>query len=130
MDIKEYLQDYATQRAIIGMFEDTKAAALDNLNSLPAKALYNTNSPSEYELAHTLQKTIKECEVRTQQARQKCEKIQAAIKAVADPRQRQILEMRYLQEPPETWEHIAEKLNHSFEYCHNLHRQALENIRI
>lgn len=130
MDNKMYLQDYATQRAIIRMYQDTKAAALEELNSLPAKALYNTKSPSEYELAHTLQRTIKECDARTQKARQTCEAIQEAINAVADPRQRRILEMRYLKEPPETWERIAEKLNYSFEYCHNLHRQALENIRI
>lgn len=128
MDNKKYLQDYARQKFICIAWEDTKAAALKELDSLPPKAFYNNASQAERNLIRTLRQTIAACETRSAEARRKCEEIRAAVDGVQDLRQRAILQMRYLQDPPETWERIADKLGYTFEHCHNLHRQALENI--
>lgn len=129
MDNKEYLQNYARQRAIIAMYEDTKATALKDLAKLPEKPKYNQTGILQHKLKKQLQETIETCDARSAEARRKCREIQAAIDGVTEPRQRAILQMRYIQDPPETWERIAYKLGYSFEHCHNLHRQALENIR-
>jgi len=56
------------------------------------------------------------------------DEIQNIIAAIEDYRQRQLFYKRYIE--CKTWELIAEEMNCSFQYCHVLHRKALQKLRI
>ena len=129
MTNKEYLQDYARQATIADLNEATKAEALQALERLPAIPKRDETGEAQRQLIIELRKVIAECDARSAEARQKCEEIQSAINGVQDYRQRTILQLRYTQRPPETWERIADRLNYTFEHCHNIHRKALKNIK-
>ena len=128
MDARQFLENYARQQRIIDNNEYESQEAQKKLNSLPAKVTYNGIGQAERELKKALKTIIKECDAESAAARKKCEEIRAKVEALQDPRHRAILEMRYLQRPPETWERIAEQLNYSVENCYNLHRAALKQI--
>lgn len=128
MGAKKCLQEYAKNKTMIHIYEQEIEIAQKELKRLPECPPQDTTHRAEYELIRQLRKHIKECSQRETEARQACEHIEAIINSVEDPRQRSILQMRYIKQPPETWESIAEKLNYTFEHCHKLHREALKNI--
>lgn len=128
METKNYLQTYANHSTNIYIYEQEINAAQKELKRLPEYPPQDIAHSAEYKLIRQLHKHIKECSQREAEARQACKHIEAIINSVEDPRQRSILQMRYIKQPPETWESIAEKLNYTFEHCHKLHRQALKNI--
>lgn len=129
METKEYLQAYAKYSTNIYIYEQEIKAAQEQLKGLPEFPPQDITHRAQYELIMLLHKHIKECSRRLEKARQACEQIEALINGLEDPRQRTILQMRYIQQPPETWEQIAEKTNYSVEHCHNLHRQALKKLK-
>ena len=129
METKEYLKTYANHSTKIYIYEQEIKAAQEMLKTLPEIPPQDITHRAENKLIKQLHKHIKECRQWQAEARQECEKIEAAINGVTDPRHRAILQMRYMQQPPETWERIAETLGYTFEHCHNLHRQALEKIK-
>lgn len=129
MDARQFLENYARQQRIIDNNEYESQEAQKKLNSLPAKVTYNGIGQAERELKKALKTIIKECDARSAAARQKCEEIRAAVDAVQDPRHREILQRRYLQRRPETWESIAKQMNYSVENCHKLHRAALKQFK-
>lgn len=129
METKKYLQTYANHSTNIYIYEQEIKEAQRQLKRLPEFPPQDITRSAEFELIKQLHKHIKECRQMQADARKECEQIEAAINSVEDPRQRAILQMRYIQQPPETWEVIALKLNYTFEHCHNLHRQALKNIK-
>lgn len=80
------------------------------------------------DIKETCKEEIKHNKRELQAHKKEMEKIQNTIARLPDPLEREIIQMRYLQRKPATWETIAEKLNYSVRNCYAMHRRALEHI--
>lgn len=130
MNAKDYLLDYARHIGNIEMYKSTKEQAERDLESLPQLPERYNPCKDKYKATRQIIEAVKVCDEYIEQHRRECQRIEAAINSLEDPRQRQVLQMRYIQQPPATWEAIGETMGYCLQSCHRIHNAALKNISI
>ncbi len=133
MNAKEYLgRAYRIEQRINCKLEQVKSLhelsekATSTLSDMPHSP--NRNIHSMENVVIKLMDMESEINSEIQELIKIKEEIATTIKEVDDKECKMLLELRYLCQ--KTWEEIAEIMNYTVGYLHELHRKALRKIRI